>query len=140
MSSRGRLPAWTAPVFCAVLGSAFLGVAIAGCVETISRGRGTEETEGVVVENLAESGRRTTYRPVVEFTARDRIIRIQGHTGSRPASYDIGDRVTVLYKPERPEEAVIDSFEERFLLPAVFGGLGLIALVAGFGVWRAMRR
>ena len=72
-----------------------------------------ERAEGVVVEinwlstdaerRSHEIHRGTAY-PVVEFSLPNgQIIRAQSHTGRSPAPAKVGQLVTVLYDPNRPE-------------------------------------
>lgn len=70
--------------------------------------------------------------PVVEFTPDDGAPRkFRDSTGSNPPSYEAGERVEVLYRADSPGDARIDGFASLWLLPLVFGGVGL--LIAGVG-------
>jgi hypothetical protein len=70
--------------------------------------------------------------PVVEFTTADGTWRtFRSSTGSNPPSYEEGERVEVLYRADSPEDAQINGFASLWLLPLVFGGIGL--LFAGIG-------
>jgi len=81
--------------------------------------------------------------PVVEFTSADGTPRtFRSSTGSNPPSYDEGERVEVLYRADSPEDARIKGFVSLWLLPLVFGGIGLVAAgvgtaVARMGRWRS---
>jgi hypothetical protein len=76
--------------------------------------------------------------PVVEFTSADGTQRkFEDSTGSKPPAYEVGERVEVLYRADSPEDAKINSFSSLWLLPLIFGGLGLLiagiaALLAAF--------
>ncbi|WSQ14575.1 DUF3592 domain-containing protein [Streptomyces sp. NBC_01231] len=75
--------------------------------------------------------------PVVEFTSSDGTQKtFRNSTGSNPPSYEEGDRVEVLYHADSPEDARINGFVSLWLLPLIFGGLGLLA--AGIGTAVAM--
>ncbi|QTD96091.1 DUF3592 domain-containing protein [Streptomyces cyanogenus] len=70
--------------------------------------------------------------PVVEFTAADGTRRtFRSSTGSNPPGYERGERVEVLYRADSPEDARINGFASLWLLPLIFGGIGL--LFAGIG-------
>ncbi|MBL1086985.1 DUF3592 domain-containing protein [Streptomyces actinomycinicus] len=70
--------------------------------------------------------------PVVEFTPENGTpTRFQDSTGSNPPAYEEGERVEVLYRADSPEDARINGFASLWLLPLIFGGLGL--LVSGIG-------
>ena len=65
--------------------------------------------------------------PVVEFTSADGTSRtFKDSTGSNPPSYEAGERVEVLYHSDSPEDARINGFFSLWLLPLVFGGIGLV--------------
>ncbi|QKV97311.1 DUF3592 domain-containing protein [Streptomyces sp. NA02950] len=78
--------------------------------------------------------------PVVEFTSADGARRtFRSSTGSNPPSYEEGDRVEVLYRADSPEDARINGFASLWLLPLVFGGVGLAMAGIGTAVVRARR-
>jgi len=77
----------------------------------------------------------TSYRPVFEFVDHnDRLHRVAGSVASNPPSYHRGEAVTVLYRPENPEIAHLDSLLEHWFLPLVFGSLGVIFTSIAAGV------
>lgn len=80
------------------------------------------------------------YYPVVEFTAKDgRRRQVPLSEGSFPPAYEIGDEVTVLYEPERPLDARIQSGGSTalmWILPGITGILGLGFLGAVLAVQR----
>ncbi|WP_055551319.1 DUF3592 domain-containing protein [Streptomyces sp. NBRC 110028] len=79
--------------------------------------------------------------PVVEFTSADGTSRtFRSSTGSNPPSYDEGDRVEVLYRADSPDDARINGFVSLWLLPLIFGGLGLLITGIGTGIAVARRR
>ncbi|PLW72377.1 DUF3592 domain-containing protein [Streptomyces sp. SCUT-3] len=114
--------------------------------------REAERAPGTVValewrdEDLGTSRRsRTNDRPsaypVVEFTSADGTHRtFRSSTGSNPPAYEKGERVEVLYRADSPEDARIDGFLSLWLLPMVFGGVGLVLAGVGTGVALATRR
>ena len=57
--------------------------------------------------------------------------RVTSPVSSRPAAYDVGEKVAVLYSPGDPEDARIDSFFGLWGGSCIFGGIGfLFTLVA----------
>ncbi len=110
-----------------LVGLVFFGVAFfAARSEWVFRA-GAISAPGRVVDLAPTSGSKggTVYKPVFEFTDRDdRMHRVTGSVASSPPSFRRGEAVTVLYRPENPQEAHIDSFMEAWLLPLIFGGLG----------------
>lgn len=82
------------------------------------------------------------YYPVIDYVSSDgKRHVVQLSEGSNPASYEIGDEVTVLYEPEYPLDARIKSFESSALmwvLPAITGILGIAFLIAVLTVLKVM--
>jgi len=100
------------------------------------------QTTGRVVAVVAQQrpeatgALRTFYYPVVEFTTpAGEVIRFQDNTGvDRPSLLPPkGDRVKVLYDPDNPQVAMIASWSNLWLLPAVLLGVG--SLFALLGLW-----
>ena len=82
-----------------------------------------------------------TYVPVIDFTAPNGSrIHITGSSGSNPPAYSRGDKVPLLFDPENPEKAVIDSFGERKAGPLILSGLGAAFALVGGGVLFARAR
>jgi hypothetical protein len=92
--------------------------------------------------NSSESGTPAVYQdfyyPVVEFELPDGTRKtVQLAEGSWPPSYEKGEAVTVLYDPQRPLNARIQSASSTVLmwiLPGITGILGLVFLGAAFFV------
>ena len=82
------------------------------------------------------------YFPVVEFSSADGPFHhVQMTEGSSAPSHEVRDEVTVLYSPERPWEARIQSFGSTalmWILPGITGILGLAFLGAVLAVGRLM--
>jgi hypothetical protein len=104
---------------------------------------GGVSVQGVVVD-LAysrDSDGDGTYAPVVEYRDREgRPHTYRSSSGSSPPSYDVGERVTILYRPDQPSRAVIDDFWDRWALPAFLLGFGAIFAVVGWGLALAYYR
>ena len=82
------------------------------------------------------------YFPVVEYVSADgRPHTVQMTEGSSTPQHEIGDEVTVLYSPEHPLEARIQSFGSSLLMwiwPGITGILGLAFLGAVLAVRKLM--
>jgi len=82
------------------------------------------------------------YFPVVEFVSADgRRHSVQMTEGSSAPSHEVGDEVTVLYAPDHPLEARIQSFGSAalmWILPGITGIVGLGFLGAVIAVCRLM--
>ena len=82
----------------------------------------------------------TGYRPLIEFKVNDQTYIFKGIYASNPPRYNVGDQVNIRYDPANPGVAQIDSYFERWLIPAmILPGAILIALVANVTLLRKWR-
>lgn len=98
--------------------------------------RVAERTTGEVVGHEAFDRQARTpreqFRIVVSYeTATGTRVRFRTVTGFGRPPYDVGERVPVLYNPEDPFEARVDSKMDT-VVPLVIWG-GAVLLVAGLG-------
>jgi len=54
--------------------------------------------------------------------------------------FSVGQKVTVVYRAGRPEEARIPSFSEFYVLPLVIGGLGVVCNFTALALFIAILR
>lgn len=106
-----------------------------------------ETTSGTVIELLRsrDSDGDVTYRPLVVYeTAAGAKVEFASSLSARPAAYEVGESVTVLYQPDRPRQA---RLKDRFSIwgPSILlSGFGLVFLAIGattslWPLWRAHR-
>ena len=98
---------------------------------------GGVRAQGEVVDIVSSrsSDDDTTYKPMVEFRDAAGARHIFTATvGSNPPQYSRGEAVEVIYAPDAPDEAMIDGFLERYLLPLILGGLGSVFAAIGLGI------
>lgn len=118
----------------------FLGIAVSNAIGTWLFLQNARSAEGVVVdmevvENAVplvapETGR--VFYPIIEFAdATDTRYVVETRRGVRSPDLSTGDTVQVLYRPERPGSARVDTPVELWGASAVFGLLSLIALFVG---------
>jgi Protein of unknown function (DUF3592) len=84
----------------------------------------------------ASDGGSTSYAPVVQFKAASgQAVEFTDEVASRPASYDVGETVSVLYAPGNPQDARVAGFTSSYLGPTIVMvmGLGFVTL-AGIGI------
>ena len=124
----------------APVGLLLLGVAAALAVSFAGFAKTAERAEGTVVDLVYRSG--TAY-PVVTYVSPSdgREYTFGASTGSWPPEYAVGERVTVVYDPDRPGKAHIDSWANRYLGPVICGGLGVVFTGIGGGllIWERRR-
>jgi hypothetical protein len=137
----GRVWIWVGGVFAAI-GLLFVAIAAWLYLNDRSFAAGGERAPGVVIEMAGSGGSDGySYRPVVEFRdAQGQRHVFTSSVSSNPPRYSRGEAVEVIYAPASPDEAVIDSFLDRFFLPLMFGGLGTLFAAIGLGLLSAWLR
>lgn len=103
-----------------------------------------ETTTGTVVsleESNTSEGGCCVYSPVIEFTVNGQNYSFEGDNASSPPAYDVGEEVSVLYHPNDLENAQINKWSERWLMPVILIPAMLFgALIMNFFMIRAIWR
>lgn len=91
-------------------------------------------TQGTVVElQPVRSHKSTTYKPVVDFIDVKGVkIEFASGSSSNPPSYEVGEKVEVLYNPKEPQDAKIKSFFSLWMGPLIVGIVGAVFFAVGF--------
>ncbi len=90
-----------------------------------------EQVTGTVVD-LDRSD--DAYCPVIEFqTKRGEPVRYYGNVCSSPPSYDLGERVDVVYDPQNIRHVQMTGFWSQYVGVFVLGVIGLPFFLLGFG-------
>src|SRR5688500_16944443 len=116
------------PIMLTVIAAALLLPAAWLARQTISYRAEAERVTGTVIA-LQRSGRNSA-RPVIGYTVDDRKHEMVSEVWQSPPAYDVGDEVELLYFPDSPGDARIDSFIESWFVPMMFGGFGLALLLS----------
>jgi len=138
MAKTGKpsVPSWLLTGIFLLIGLGLLGGAVLSFVTTWRFIDGAVAADGVVIafeERWDSDDGAYTYYPRVTFETEDRRkFEFTSDTGSRPAAFDVGEPVRVLFDPAQPDAARIDSFLQLWLLPLILGGIGTV--FSGFGL------
>lgn len=105
----------------AILGILLLGIAIAIGISNVRAGQGMMQTTGTVtsVEKL---------RPTISFDAGGKTVSAIGPVAP---GYSVGEKLKLLYDPADPQRILVD--EGRWQSTSLFGAIGLVFAVLGFG-------
>ena len=134
-----------------VIGLIFVAIGAVTGWSTWNSLASAQRVEGKVIELVRTESRGRTgkggtvsskpgFAPLVQYQVDGTTYRIQGHVSSSTPSYAVGEGVVILYSPDNPAEGRIDSFTEKWLVPIIFGGSGLLFTLIGFGMlWRRRR-
>jgi hypothetical protein len=86
------------------------------------------------------SNRTINYAPVFSFKAADsKTYSVTSSTSSNPPGFEVGDDVTVLYNPEDPQQARINTFGQLWLVPVILGSTGTVFFIIASGFVFALR-
>lgn len=92
------------------------------CVKQIYFNYHALYTTGTVVE--------ASSRPTLEFTSQNNeTIRFAAHTTSHPSPYALGYQLEVLYLPDNPQKAYINSFSDKWFLSLMVIFTGLLFII-----------
>jgi uncharacterized protein DUF3592 len=108
-------------VFCLIIVVAALVLAFLSW-KTVSR---SNRAEGTVI-SMRSATDCCGDAPVVKYQVEGGTYSASGTAFTTYSAYSVGEKVTVLYKPEQPGEGTINSFTELWFLPTGLGGMGLI--------------
>jgi hypothetical protein len=116
----------------AALGLAMLIVAGVAATARATDLAGAEHADGTV---FALTGGAKGFAPVVQFTPTiGGTVPFTADVDSNPPAYQVGDHVRVLYPPDKPRDAVIDSFWQIWFSAAVFALSGVTFIVVGIAL------
>jgi hypothetical protein len=96
----------------------------------------SETVPGEVIDlERSRSSDSTAYYPVIKYKTKSGQERtFRSNTGSSPPSYDVGEKVEVMYDVAEPSDARIRSFFSIWGGPAIVGLLGTLFGVIGGGI------
>jgi hypothetical protein len=111
----------------AVLGLALIvGAGVIFFRQRKARASAVQASGEVVALERHQGQRGWLYYPVVEFEAASgQKARFESEVGSNPAGYSAGQQVKVLYQPDAPEKAEIDSFTSLYYYPGCLLVMGV---------------
>ena len=76
----------------------------------------------------SRSEKRTYYRPIIDYVANGDSYRLTASIGNSDIKYDIGQRVPVLFSPNNPKDAKMDT-PMQYMLGGIFTFLGLAGVI-----------
>jgi len=103
----------------------------------------TEEVEATVVDmkqefSADEDGSSYMYYPIIEYTVGEDTIRVTMDSGSSTPAYDINEKITILYNPNKVKEFIVKGEKTSSIFSIVFMALGVF--VTGYGIKVALKK
>jgi hypothetical protein len=112
-----------------IIALAVLSVSFSTFCHTQKFLKSASRTQGTIVK-LDDEGREAY--PVVMFhDSRGQEHEIESTAGQNPPAYRIGEAVTVLYQPDKPENAKLNTFFDIWGWTIMLVGFGVIVFVSG---------
>ena len=95
--------------------------------------RTAHRAEGTVVEMIERRGEHgVTYAPVYTFKVQTgQVQKVHSRSSSYPPVYQVGDKITVLYRSSSPRDAQILRFFDMWGWMAIAGGIGILYGIIG---------
>jgi len=124
----------------AVIGLVALVIGILWIRSTKERLKTMINHTGTVVEKVRveRPGETANFYPVVEFkTQTGEVFRFEGKTSGTEYEYKIGEQVEILYDPQDPQGAMINSWKELWfpsIAMMIIGGGMLVLGIASSGI------
>lgn len=89
------------------------------------------EVEGTVVrlESSHSSDSGTSYSPVFRYTVNGQEYEYESVNSSNPPTHQVGDVTTLLYQPDNPAKARVNSFWELWLAPVILFPISIMMLI-----------
>jgi Protein of unknown function (DUF3592) len=109
-----------------VVGPGLLLIAAVTGVERALFLRSAATAEGAIIAlRDTQSAGSKSFFPIFQFKAANgKSYTVTSNIAERPTSWRLGGPVRVLYQPDRPENARIDSFAQLWMLQVVVGVVG----------------
>ena len=120
------------------VGTLFTVIGVVNALDTRSFVTTAIPAQGTVIDVVRRSSSDSdgdvsyAYYPVIKFTPSSGAANIfESNTGSNPPSFSKGQTVEVLYNPQQPNSARINSWFSLWGFPAIFIGVGSVFAVIG---------
>ncbi|MDB5384598.1 MAG: hypothetical protein JWM11_244 [Planctomycetaceae bacterium] len=123
LASQPHIPSWAPRIFC-VFGVIFALIGVGFGCYSVGFGIGTAQAQGIVTKVIRGS-------PVVEYQVNGKPFSYRSPISSAPPAYVVGEIVEILYRPDNPASAMINTFTDRWLFPLAFGVGGSLFVVLG---------
>lgn len=128
----------TVVVLIFLVAASFLAVSIAILLNGINLKKNGVPAAGTVIElKRQRSGRSVSYKPVIEFTAEGGVKHTSLlNVASNPPRFSKGEKVTIIYSKDNPDNIIIDSVSDIYIIPIIFDAAGVLFIFTGVALIR----
>lgn len=116
---------WVVGIIFAFIGTIFL------CVGVGIGWRSFQFLNAPTADAVIVAGGRS---PTAEYEVNNVKHRVTARLSTSPPPFNVGDKCQVVYKADNPADAQIDTFVERWLFVTIFGGIGAVFALIGWGL------
>ena len=127
LASKPYIPRWFLRLF-RLVGAVFVIVGVAFAGYSVLFSIGAREVPGIVIEMVGDHAK----SPIVEYNVDGRRFTYHSSLSASPPAYFVGEQVSLLYRPDNPARAQINSFTDRWLFPVAFTGGGIVGVLVSF--------
>jgi hypothetical protein len=121
------------PLLLSIIAGGLLMAAAFFAQQTLSYQQEAQRVTGMVVRMQQDS--RSGAKPVVGYLVDDRHYEVVAGVSQSPPAYHIGEEVELMYLPDNPGDARIDSFMENWFMTLMLGGFGALTLFGSLFAW-----
>lgn len=128
-----------------IFGIVFIGVAVFLYYKDIDLTKKcTEEVKATVIEleeeydSDQEGATSYIYYPVVEYEVNGKVVKARMNKGSNPPEYNVNDKVTILYNPNKTDQFIVKGDNSNNLFMFIFGIAGLF--ITGYGIYLLIKK
>ena len=127
LASKPHLPPWFLRLF-RIMFAIFAVIGLGFAAYSIAFSIGAKEVPGTVIQMVGGNQK----SPIVEYNVGGKRFTHRSSLSSSPPRYFVGEKVSVLYRPDNPKRAQINSFTDRWLFSVMFTCGGLMGVVMSF--------
>ena len=103
----------------------------------------TVETEATVVDMKQDfssdsDGSTYIYYPIIEYKVNENTIRVTMDKGSNIPAYNIDEKITILYNPNKIKEFIVKGEKSSSIFSIIFIVLGVF--ITGYGIKLAIKK
>jgi hypothetical protein len=80
------------------------------------------------------------YTPTFEYEFNGQSYTHVSSTSTSSKEFEIGQTISILVDPKDPQEILVNSFMEKWFVPLLLGGIGIVFTGMGYLVFRLLGR
>lgn len=100
--------------------------------QLIAEGTVTTATVIELIDGQGDDG--DLFKPKFQFMDKNhKPVEFVSDISSKPPAYDVGDKVAIIYRPDRPDDARVISYWSLFRWSIILAALSMPFMVIGLG-------